>query len=66
NLLASSYRKAGGCFDAMESRCYNGKIRFLETAKMITPSDVTLFTVIIAGMLLSLLFQYMEVSLWVK
>ncbi|MEG2074825.1 MAG: cobalt ECF transporter T component CbiQ, partial [Angelakisella sp.] len=36
NLLASSYRKAGGCFDAMESRCYNGKIRFLETAKMIT------------------------------
>lgn len=35
-LLARSFRKAGACFDAMESRCYDGEIRFLETPKPIT------------------------------
>lgn len=29
-LLARSYRQAGTNFDAMESRCYSGEIRFLE------------------------------------
>ena len=33
NLLARSFRKANACFDAMESRCYDGEINFLETAK---------------------------------
>ncbi|NCB62900.1 MAG: cobalt ECF transporter T component CbiQ [Clostridia bacterium] len=35
-LLARSFRKAGACFDAMESRCYDGEIRFLESSKPIT------------------------------
>lgn len=30
NLLAKSFRRAGECFDAMESRCYDGQIRFLD------------------------------------
>lgn len=30
NLLARSYRKAGRNFDAMESRCFDTEIRFLE------------------------------------
>ena len=29
NLLASSFRRSGACFDAMESRCYEGTLRFL-------------------------------------
>lgn len=28
-LLASSFRRSNLCFDAMESRCYDGKLRFL-------------------------------------
>lgn len=36
NLLARSFRRAGACFDAMESRCYDGEIRFLETGKPVT------------------------------
>ena len=36
NLLARSYQFAGRNFDAMESRCYNTEIRFLEHPKRIT------------------------------
>lgn len=37
NLLARSFRRASACFDAMESRCYDGELRFLERAKPIRP-----------------------------
>lgn len=33
NLLARSFRYASSCFDAMESRCYDGVLRFLQTKK---------------------------------
>ncbi len=33
NLLARSFRRAEACLDAMESRCYDGEIRFLEREK---------------------------------
>lgn len=36
NLLAHSFHKANLCFDAMESRCYEGEIRFLEDEKPVT------------------------------
>lgn len=36
NLLASSYRRANACFDAMESRCYDGTLSFLEEKKPLT------------------------------
>ena len=36
NLLARSYQFAGKNFDAMESRCYDGGIRFLERRSGIT------------------------------
>lgn len=32
-LLAHSFRRAQACFDAMESRCYDGGIRFLTREK---------------------------------
>ncbi len=40
NLLARSYRKADANFNAMESRCYRGKIRFLENKKRLTPLSI--------------------------
>ena len=36
NLLARSYRQANNMFDAMESRCFEGEIRFLESRKNMT------------------------------
>jgi cobalt/nickel transport system permease protein len=42
NLLARSYQKAMRNFDAMESRCYAGEIRFLEQEKKITLMQRTL------------------------
>lgn len=36
NLLARSYQKAMRNFDAMESRCYTGEIRFLENEKKVS------------------------------
>ncbi|WMJ87243.1 cobalt ECF transporter T component CbiQ [Anaerocolumna sp. MB42-C2] len=35
NLLSRSYQQANKNFDAMESRCYTGEIRFLESKKEI-------------------------------
>ena len=36
NLLACSYHRAAGNFDAMESRCFDTEIRFLESEKKLT------------------------------
>ena len=52
NLLGSSFRKAGICFDAMESRCYRGELRFLATKKPIKPGGILLFVFLSCGMLL--------------
>ena len=49
NLLAASFRRSGACFDAMESRCYDGEIRFLEKEKPVTVPAVLLFGGLIAG-----------------
>ncbi len=49
NLLAASFRRAGACFDAMESRCYDGEIRFLERKKPVTAPAVLLFGGLAAG-----------------
>lgn len=43
NLLAASFRRAGACFDAMESRCYDGEIRFLQQEKPVTGPAAALF-----------------------
>ncbi len=40
NLLARSYRQANRNFDAMESRCYETEIRFLENREKITGMQV--------------------------
>lgn len=40
NLLAGSYRKAGMMFDAMESRCFENEIRFLEQKKGISHAQM--------------------------
>lgn len=44
NLLARSYRQASRSFDAMESRCYDADIRFLERAKPLTAAPVAVAT----------------------
>lgn len=49
NLLAASFRRAGACFDAMESRCYDGEIRFLEREKPVTAPAAALFGALAAG-----------------
>lgn len=36
SLLSASFRRAGACFDAMESRCCDGEIRFLQQEKPVT------------------------------
>lgn len=43
NLLAASFRRAEACFDAMESRCYDGEIRFLQREKPVTAPAALLF-----------------------
>lgn len=48
NLLASSLRRAGAYLDAMESRCYDGEIRFLEEHKPLCRMQV-LFSVLITA-----------------
>ena len=49
NLLAASFRRAGACFDATESRCYDGEIRFLEREKPVTLPAALLFGGLLAG-----------------
>lgn len=49
NLLAASFRRARACFDAMESRSYDGEIRFLEREKPVTAPAALLFGSLIAG-----------------
>ena len=36
SLMARSYRQANRCFDAMESRCFDGSVRFLQAARPLT------------------------------
>ena len=43
NMLSTSFRRAGACFDAMESRCYDGEIRFLQREKPVTAPAALLF-----------------------
>ncbi len=50
-LLANSFRRAGACYDAMESRCYTGKIAFLTPKKRVTGRLLCLLGVPLAGML---------------
>lgn len=48
-LLAASFRRAGACFDAMESRCYDGEIRFLQREKPVTLPAALLLGGLAAG-----------------
>ncbi len=49
-LLANSFRRAGQCFDAMESRCYTGKIAFLTQRKPLTGKVICLLSIPLVGM----------------
>lgn len=53
-LLASSFRRAGVCFDAMESRGYAGRIAFLTPKKNVTPQIIGLLGFPLLGMLTGL------------
>lgn len=55
NLLVISFQKASRSFDAMEARCYNGKIQFLEKNKPVTARQIGLavsYFIVIITMLL--------------
>ena len=40
NLLFVSFRRSADCFSAMESRCYDGEIRFLDTSPRTRPREI--------------------------
>ena len=47
-LLANSYMKAGTNFDAMESRCYDAEIRFIERGRRVRASHAAFAALIVA------------------
>lgn len=54
NLLAVAFQNASKSFDAMESRCYDGELIFLETEKKITGTQMMmafLYLALAAGIL---------------
>ena len=55
NLLARSFRRAQACFDAMESRCCDGPIRFWTRPKPVRFLHVLGFGVLWSGMVLALM-----------
>ena len=57
-LLANSFRRAGACFDAMESRCYTGQIAFLTPKKKVTAKVFCLLVLPVLGMLGSVLLGF--------
>lgn len=57
-LLANSFRRAGACFDAMESRCYTGQIAFLTPKKKVTVKVFCLLVLPVLGMLGSVLLGF--------
>lgn len=56
-LLANSFRRAGACFDAMESRCYTGQITFFTEKKKVTAKGLCLLVLPVAGMLAGVLLD---------
>ena len=59
NLLSRSFRRAGAYFDAMESRCYAGDIRFLDRVKPIVRRDAVLFGTLILAAALAVVSTYL-------
>ncbi len=57
-LLANSFRKASACFDAMESRCCTGELRFLTRPKPIRVSHALFAGFLVAGSALMTLLSY--------
>lgn len=55
NLLASGFRRAGACYDAMESRCFTGEIAFLTRPKPVTARLLLLLLPAVAAMLAGVL-----------
>lgn len=53
-LLAHSFQRAQACFDAMESRCYDGGIRFLTREKPVRAPHALVCGALTAGMVLAL------------
>lgn len=50
NLLASSFRRSGVCFDAMEARCYDGTLRFLTREAPVRARHVAVCAVCFAAL----------------
>lgn len=59
NLLVISFQRASKSFDAMESRCYDGSLMFLEEEKPVTGTQKCLFTVCLVLVVLVLVGERM-------
>ena len=55
NLLIVSLKKANSYYDAMESRCYNGEMLFLEEEKPIYNRQIIYFVI----------YFIMLISMWI-
>lgn len=52
NLLVFAFRQASTSFDAMETRCYEGQLRFLHTKHAVRPPEVICFSTLTLGLIL--------------
>lgn len=57
-LLARSFRRASAHFAAMESRCYQGELRFLQSCVPLRPHDILGVALLILPLLALLLREY--------
>ena len=57
NLLVLSFKRASASFDAMEARCYDGELRFLERPKPVLARDLAWPALALAGTGLLLLWE---------
>ena len=57
SLLVSSFQKASASFDAMQSRCYAGRLRFLEERSALKPAHILGGLAVAASAVLAILLE---------
>lgn len=57
SLLVTSFQKASASFDAMQSRCYTGQLRFLEEKKPLKPAHLLCSAAILSALALLILSE---------
>jgi cobalt/nickel transport system permease protein len=57
NLFVVAFKKASKSFDAMEARCYDGKLTFLEKKKLVTAKQIQVVGVYLFGTIIILVLE---------